>query len=336
MPNKLVPTNPDRTFHERDLYAQSLLEQVPLYRAIIQSKAFQRLSRVRFLGAIDLLTNRLDGNPGWSSSRYRHCIGVAYLALLASRKLNLPSSTANLVVASALLHDIGHGPLSHSVEPHFRRRFGIDHKVTTVRLIRGDLFLGSEICQILADFEIDNLVILKTIAGRNTIQWAELFNSPLNVDTLDGISRTMAFFEPYQWLNMLDCWIDLLSDPAPTKHHYGDQFWLLKDKAYRRYIYSEKATNYDYLIIAMLDNSSEKTNPVDFLLDDAEFEDKYRRELHSAIDGWIKHENETVYVLNKRYNLYGRGPQRRFRIDRAVDLSSLKDIQKRYIDEKKL
>jgi len=100
--------------------------------AIIDTPAFQRLRRIRQLGPAHLTFH------GAESSRFTHSLGVLHLARRALHHLERshPHLAEHRVVlyAAALLHDIGHGPFSHSGE----EMFGISHEAWSARLIRDD------------------------------------------------------------------------------------------------------------------------------------------------------------------------------------------------------
>jgi uncharacterized protein len=80
-------------------------------RALLDAPALQRLRYVRQLGFSFLVY------PGANHTRFEHSLGTMYLADVASRRFQLADDDRQLVVASALLHDIGHGPFSHASEP---------------------------------------------------------------------------------------------------------------------------------------------------------------------------------------------------------------------------
>jgi len=83
---------------------------------LIDAKEFQRLRRIKQLGMCDLVF------PGASHSRFSHSVGVLHTArkfLDRVEKVNgdtLDENKRLVVLAAALLHDLGHGPLSHSFE----------------------------------------------------------------------------------------------------------------------------------------------------------------------------------------------------------------------------
>lgn len=115
-------------------YAQAMLEKTPIYRLLLNSSPINRLRDVSFLGALELFSHRQQP----SDTRFDHTVGVAYLMLRASRQLALTTQQEQRLVTAAILHDVGHGALSHSIEAYFKRRFSVDHKTFTKRIIRGD------------------------------------------------------------------------------------------------------------------------------------------------------------------------------------------------------
>lgn len=97
---------------------------------LIDSAPFQRLRRIRQLGPAFLTFH------GAESSRFTHSLGVFHLARKALNALiklepNL-IKFRGLLYGAALLHDLGHGPLSHTGE----EIFGFRHEKWSSLLIR--------------------------------------------------------------------------------------------------------------------------------------------------------------------------------------------------------
>lgn len=97
---------------------------------LIDTAPFQRLRRIRQLGPAFLTFH------GAESSRFTHSLGVLHLARRALDHLcRLDPDLAEhrpLLYAAALLHDVGHAPLSHSGE----EMYGLHHERWSARLIR--------------------------------------------------------------------------------------------------------------------------------------------------------------------------------------------------------
>ncbi len=88
---------------------------------LLDTREVQRLRRIRAMGLASL------AYPGSEHSRFAHVVGSThvmqrYLARVASLALELPEHEriddywAAVGMAAALLHDLGHGPLSHTFE----------------------------------------------------------------------------------------------------------------------------------------------------------------------------------------------------------------------------
>lgn len=113
----------------------------------------QRLRRIRCMGPASLAF------PGAEHSRFAHAVGSAhvmkrYLDRVAALSSDIPArdrvdaDTARIALAAALLHDLGHGPYSHTFEEVLPHRFV--HEQWTSRLL---LDPDTEVHQVLRDFD---------------------------------------------------------------------------------------------------------------------------------------------------------------------------------------
>ena len=93
--------------------------------ALLDTPEFQRLRRIRQLGVSELVF------PSATHTRFAHCIGVFHTARMligiVDRELPTIGQTSNpqradTAVIAALLHDLGHGPFSHTFEGVQARR----------------------------------------------------------------------------------------------------------------------------------------------------------------------------------------------------------------------
>jgi len=103
----------------------------PLTLDLLETLELQRLSSIRQLGLTYLVF------PGANHSRLEHCLGVGYVAGAMARALGLPEEERKLVEAAGLLHDVGHGPYSHTLEHVLGRELAVDHMHLTQRIITG-------------------------------------------------------------------------------------------------------------------------------------------------------------------------------------------------------
>jgi uncharacterized protein len=221
----------------------------PLFPALIATPAFRRLRSIRFLGAIDFKIDRSSNpkQPGIRYSRYQHSLGVARLALVYARLRDLSFEDRRLVTAAALLHDIGHAPLSHSLEPIFRECFGLEHHQATSEIISGKVHLGKEVHQALRHFKVD-LDRLFFLLSRKDTSFDGFFSGPINFDTIEAILRSRRYLSS----GLLDPSPDLFVEAATLREHSGhegviDSFWAYKNDVYKNIIGSPWGIVADYV-----------------------------------------------------------------------------------------
>jgi HD superfamily phosphohydrolase len=82
---------------------------------LIEHPFFQRLRRIKQLGLTNLVY------PGAHHTRFQHALGAMYLMgqaleVLRSKGVQITNEEAEAVTISILLHDMGHGPFSHTLE----------------------------------------------------------------------------------------------------------------------------------------------------------------------------------------------------------------------------
>jgi hypothetical protein len=104
----------------------------PLIQDLLETLEIQRLNSIRQLGLTYLVF------PGANHSRVEHVLGVSHVAGEMAQALGLPESERKLVQAAGLLHDVGHGPFSHTLEHVLSRELALDHMHLTQRIITGD------------------------------------------------------------------------------------------------------------------------------------------------------------------------------------------------------
>ncbi len=109
-----------RIFHDpihKEIVFDSGKPEELMIMELIDTIAFQRLRRIKQLGAASLLFH------GAESSRFTHSIGVFCIARKIYKRLIESKSqfceNKFILYGAALLHDLGHGPLSHTSEAIF-------------------------------------------------------------------------------------------------------------------------------------------------------------------------------------------------------------------------
>ncbi len=208
-------------------------------QSICESPWIERLRAVSFLGA-----------AGWhpeckvQSSRMDHTFAVAEYMLQIGRCAGLTDSDVQLLVLACLVHDIGHFPLSHSVEQGFVEATGVDHHEVARWIVLGDGAIPVErslrpaIEQIGQDPDEIWSLISQDSAHQRLQSLSTLVVGRINVDTIEGINRVAVAFgsgrveispeafvfkEGRFWI----CadYIDAI-----------DRLWELKDSVYRKVI----------------------------------------------------------------------------------------------------
>lgn len=166
---------------------------------LINSKEFQRLRRIKQLGPTSYVF------PGATHTRFEHNLGVYELTRriceifskqYPSIKPNdgLWNEKENIVAeCAALLHDIGHGPYSHT----FEHLFGTNHEKIGTQIITDK---STEINQILSKVapafpEAVASVIAKTYPNPQVVK---MISSQADADRMDYLQRDAYFTNIWQ------------------------------------------------------------------------------------------------------------------------------------------
>ena len=138
---------PDDIAFHRDIYdnVHGFIKVTELENKIIDSLYFQRLRNIRQLGLLDYVF------PGALHNRFNHSLGVMYIAdkivtSLQEKDYDILNGKRELIRMAALLHDIGHYPLSHLVE-------SVVHKDAKSKIKTTDILLEGEECN---DLNLDD------------------------------------------------------------------------------------------------------------------------------------------------------------------------------------
>jgi len=148
---------------------------------IIEHSYFQRLRRIKQLG----LTYYVY--PGATHTRFHHVLGATYLMsqaidVLRNKGVDITADEAEGALIAILLHDIGHGPFSHTLEHSFVEN--ISHEAISLKfmnklnsLFEGRLQTGIDI--------FENTYPKKFLH--------QLVSSQLDMDRLDYLRRDSFF-----------------------------------------------------------------------------------------------------------------------------------------------
>ncbi len=162
---------------------------------LLETPEVQRLYNIKQLGFAHLVF------PGAHHTRLEHSLGSYKIASQISEVLNLEDEEKDIVTCAALLHDIGHGPFSHTLESILLEKFGVDHIDLTEKLILGEyeIFESEEkkyirsqsVNQILNKNDIDKEGVVKIIRGKTYKKsyLSQILNSTIDADQLDYLIR---------------------------------------------------------------------------------------------------------------------------------------------------
>ena len=221
----------------------------PLFREITETAAFCRLKDVRFLGGIDYI---LISSPNGSLSnkrftRHQHSLGVGLLALFYAQLRGLNERMSRLAFAAGLLHDIGHAPLSHSLEPLFAEAFGINHHEAARHLITGEVPLGKELLNVLRSYHIEPDEVLAVIEG-DVDPFEGFFSGPINFDTIEAILRSRKYMKPMAtYPSPIDVVRAATLRESTVDRQIVDRFWEYKHEVYKYIIRSKDGVFADYI-----------------------------------------------------------------------------------------
>jgi len=148
---------------------------------IIEEPVFQRLRRIKQLGLTDFVY------PGALHTRFQHAIGAMHLmskALSSLRKKGniISNDEMEATQIAILLHDIGHGPFSHTLEASILT--GVNHEEISLLLMKN------------LNIKFDGALDLALKIFNNTYHrhfFHQLVSSQLDVDRLDYLQRDCFF-----------------------------------------------------------------------------------------------------------------------------------------------
>tara|TARA_Y100001960_G_scaffold332086_1_gene431351 strand:+ start:581 stop:1897 length:1317 start_codon:yes stop_codon:yes gene_type:complete len=165
---------------------------------LLATPEINKLSHIKQLGLAHLVF------PGAHHTRFEHSMGASHIAGMMAESVGLNERDKTTLEVAAMLHDVGHGPYSHTLEHILSERGGMDHMSVTEGIILGDydvLIEGEEdsiderdsIPDILERNDLDPEEVASLIRGpdasgkeRSLINWTE------GMSDFSGEDKTMA------------------------------------------------------------------------------------------------------------------------------------------------
>ena len=152
-------------------------------RRLIDTPVFQRLRYVRQLGLAHLVY------PGATHTRFEHALGAYHLArrtlgvLDDRRELDaIPPDERGVVIAAALLHDVGHHPFSHALE-----EIGAQHHEVAARPLITQGPIADELRASIAPDAPERVYAL--IRGQSASPLQGLISGSLDLDKIEYLKR---------------------------------------------------------------------------------------------------------------------------------------------------
>lgn len=164
-------------------------EDDKLVWSLLDCREFQRLRRIKQLGFSDLVY------PGATHSRLAHSLGVFHNArrLLGIIKRHLGTGNFNsrrgtAALCAALLHDLGHGPFSHTFEG-VQKGLGLkqNHEQWSAAIITGDSEIHTQLNVIDDNFADEVASIVE--ADEPSDVYGAVVSSQFDADRLDYLVR---------------------------------------------------------------------------------------------------------------------------------------------------
>jgi len=164
-------------------------------KQLLQSPEIQRLHNIKQLGLAHLVF------PGAQHTRLEHSLGAFSVAQKIANHLCLEEQERDVICCAALLHDLGHGPFSHTLESLLMEKIGINHVDVTEELLYGkrevfdekekDIINFPRACEVLEEHSIDVDEVVSIIKGRmyKKSYLSQMMNSTIDVDQLDYLLR---------------------------------------------------------------------------------------------------------------------------------------------------
>ena len=179
---------------------------------LIDTREFQRLRRIRHLGFSELVY------PGATHTRFIHSVGVYHIACQLMERIRRKQegkqeefceAQAQVALLAALLHDIGHGPFSHSFEHIYKEtelyddrqdfdslgglfltRPDIDHEYWSAKIVENKT---TAIWEVLSDKKyqenLPNKIALTLRREEPTNIYDSVVSSQFDADRLDYLQR---------------------------------------------------------------------------------------------------------------------------------------------------
>ncbi len=146
-----------------------------LEMSILDTEEFQRLRRIKQLGFSNLVY------PSATHTRFEHSLGSTYLAGKFAEYLDIDDSSRKHLRAASMLHDIGHGPFSHTSEEIFLEK-GMSHEDFSKKKIRRE-----SVSEVLEEHGVNPEKVISLIEGEGEL--GQIIAGDIDIDRMDYLMR---------------------------------------------------------------------------------------------------------------------------------------------------
>ena len=234
---------------------------------LLDTKAFKRLGRISQLSSViysnsNAYHNRLEHSKGVYNRKLEEFI---YNFQDISWRKNIENSNLKLYLLADLIkmlgHDIGHLPLSHSIESQILKKRGV-HELVGKRIMTED----SEINLILSKINPDLPNVLKELYDKDVLNFKEHDESNYDVDRMDFLQRDTLYlgnpqFIPHQQYKTIKTKKYGIIDVYPyTSLKPIEDFLHMRANNYKNYYFSLSTLLYDNLYSTFVDLLANSSN----------------------------------------------------------------------------
>ena len=159
-----------------------------LITALLDTVEMQRLHRIKQLGFSYLVY------PGANHTRFEHSLGTYHLMNLILDRFAIAREREQELRVASLIHDVGHGPYSHVIEPLIKKFTGKSHEDIEDILFSHDEDKdeggeSTHIADVIAKYHLDGHKILGFIKGDAKGAFSKILNGEIDIDKMDYLVR---------------------------------------------------------------------------------------------------------------------------------------------------
>jgi len=278
---------------------------------IIEHPYFQRLRRISQMGLSYLVY------PGVHHTRFEHALGCLYLmekaiGVLKSKKVKISKSEKEALQIAILLHDIGHGPFSHTLENSIVKE--MHHEAISLQFM--------EVLNVEFDGKLSLAIeIFKGEYNRPFLN--QLIASQLDIDRLDYLRRDSFFsgvtegnINSHRLITMLDVVNDNLV--VDKKGIYSVEKFIVARRLMYWMVYLHKTSlAAECILVNILKRAKELSSvhknisvsePLNFFLNSSREFDAVTLDMFSKLDdydimislkAWMNHSDHILSTLSR-------------------------------------